>query len=235
MSLINDALKKTQQARATAQGDGKLMDSPSASTNTATKTSPWPWIFGMVALIVLATPLSIWLITSNSQDTPAAPSPAPAETPKPQSTLAQAEPASANFSNPEKNQKTQTPAASEQTQPSATPATAKTTTPSEPDFLAKETDTVEGSKDAPSTSPPTTPEPQKTISANAQIVELLKTIKVTGLLLSNDPNESKIMLDGAVYSVNGIIDYQLGCKIAEIRKNAVVFTDESGVRYTKRF
>ena len=79
------------------------------------------------------------------------------------------------------------------------------------------------------------PEKPASISANRQIVGLLKTIKVTGLRLSNDPGESKILLDSQVYSVNGIVDYRLGCRIAEIKKNAVVFTDESGVRYTKRF
>ncbi|MGB0373004.1 MAG: hypothetical protein ACPGN3_16865 [Opitutales bacterium] len=210
MSLINDALKKTQQARASAQDDDSLMNSPGTTTTTSSKSgSPWPWIFGMVALVVIAVPVSIWLLQTNSSEDTVESSPLAdmvVDRPEP---IAQSEPVAPTPVAPEPAEAApSTPDASE-AQPTAEP------TPEE--------------------APKKPQEKTGPITADPRIVELLKTITVTGVLLSNGTEESKILLDGQVYTKNAIIDSQLSCRIAEINQNSVVFTDESGVRYTKRF
>ena len=158
---------------------------------------------------MVAVPVSIWLLK---------PSAAPKATTKP---LA-AQPAEASTALAEPEPLAEVAATPEPSQPA--PVVQKEPEPEPATIAAVPQPAVEKS-----------PEKPASISANTQIVELLRMNKVTGLLLSNDPGESKILLDGQVYSVNGIVDYRLGCRIAEIKKNAVVFTDKSGVRYTKRF
>ncbi|MEM7673361.1 MAG: hypothetical protein AAF212_08480 [Verrucomicrobiota bacterium] len=216
MSLINEALKKTQQARASVQGEGSLMHSDAGAHTTLTpKASPWPWIFGMVALIVISIPLSIWLLNSE---------------PKPEQEITELAVDPIEEKAPEiiPEDLPETPPIEEDHSATEPSETAVSETP-EPETIApaptEETDTPA----------PEAQEEAEPISANPEIIELLKTVTVTGLLLSNDPKESKVLLDGDVYSVNAVIDSQLGCRIAEIKQNAVVFTDESGVRYTKRF
>lgn len=215
MSLINDALKKTQQARATVQGEDSLTgnDGTRGDSTQPSSGSPWPWIFGIVALLVVGGLASILLLNFGSKED--------AETSSPLADLVVENSLSVSPTKIEEPETSPEPVKPPESANPPEPAAIDSPPP------APESASIQDASK--------TPQMAGTISANPRIVELLKSITVTGLLLSDETNESKILLDGDVYSVNAIIDSQLGCRIAEIRQNAVVFTDESGVRYTKRF
>ena len=113
MSLINEALKKTQQARASTQSSESLMGAPGGQSAPAPqKSSPWPWIFGIVCLIVVAIPVCILLLrpaaepaieeaptpgpvasAAPEQPTLETPAPAPSSLPEPAATTPAPEPA----------------------------------------------------------------------------------------------------------------------------------------------
>ena len=229
MSLINDALKKTQQARASVAGQDSLLEAPSGNDANIQKpqsSSPWPWIFGMVALIVIAVPVSILAFKSGSEQ--ALDNSPPASKAEPAAPLAPPPPEAVEPVPP---------------LPVTPTKAAEPTIPAETAPPAPEPTTVKTQPESPKAAEPPLPvkneETQastpKVIAANPAVVNLLKSIKVTGIMLSNEAEERKILLDGRSYSEDDIVSAKLGCRIAEIREKSVVFIDESGVRYTKRF
>lgn len=208
MSLINEALKKAQRERQTDPGILVRNDDERHGAQIAPPpASPWPWIFASISVVVIALLVGVSLfIFSGKEEKP---------TPQPSESLAGPAPSEA------------LPAALE---PKPTPESA----PAEAAPLTQTPTPAESIAPQPESTPKTTDKPAR-ITANADIVALLKQIKVTGVLMSEEDGQSRIFIDNQEYWEGDTLNPQLQVKIAEVRDQSVVFVDESGVRYTKRF
>ena len=210
MSLINEALKKAQRDR--QHNTGMLLHKDDRSQHGAQvqpqQASPWPWVFASITVVVVSLLIGVALyIISGKTPTPESVARTVAQIPVPAA------------------EKAPTPI------PAPEPVADIPSPLSEP--APKEAPAVEAT--TPSASLPIPASPPKRIAAAPKIVDLLKQISVTGVLLSDDEGQARIYIDGQVYWDGDTLNPQLQVKIAEIRGQAVVFVDESGVRYTKRF
>lgn len=66
-----------------------------------------------------------------------------------------------------------------------------------------------------------------------EIQERLERMQVIGI--THTPEEDKVILDGRLYRSNDIIDAKLGLVFIRIDGNALVFADEQGREYRRRF
>ena len=210
MSLINEALKKAQRDR--QHNTGMLLHKDDRSQHGAQvqpqQASPWPWVFASITVVVVSLLIGVALYIISGKT----PTPEPVALTATQVPIPASEKAPMPISAP--NPVADIPSPLSELAPKEAPAAEAKTPP---------------------TPQPRPESPPKRITADPKIVDLLKQISVTGVLLSDDEGQDRIYIDGQVYWDGDTLNPQLQVKIAEIRGQAVDFVDESGVRYTKRF
>lgn len=71
------------------------------------------------------------------------------------------------------------------------------------------------------------------VKPSQKIIDWLSRAKVTGVMLSE--TNSKVILNGKTYAVGDYANYSLGLKIMIIQEKRLLFVDNNGKKYMKRF
>jgi hypothetical protein len=235
MSLINEALKKAQQARhhgAAAEatpGVVERRDQPPSARTTLLIAA------GAVVLVVIAMVLTaLWITRSPKNATVAVTAPPPSAPVTPQPTVKDAAPKPVVISLPTLSTPppitvpVEKPAAT----PSPTPATITSTTP----VKLPATASTSSSASAPTvaSSPVPAPAPAELDPKQVErIHQFVEAVRVTGIRASG--TESKVLMNDRVYRVNDIVDRTLGLRLTKVGTDSLTFTDTSGATYVKYF
>lgn len=240
MSLISDALKKTQRMRTSEPAADVPAGAISASRPVRRGTSgpALVWVIaGAVVLVCAAIVITVILVR---------PAAAPA--------LAQAKAAPAAAAN-----NTATPPATLSpvvASPAAKPAEIVPIGPAEmpkpAPVLSEAAVAASAGPAAPAKIPPLSSAPRSAASPARQpptvatatppgvaaqpdprIQSFIDTIKVAGIRSSG--TDSKVLMNDKVFRVNDIVDRSLNLRLIEVQADSLVFVDENSVVYTKSF
>lgn len=211
MSLINEALKKAQRQRTTAEA---LPPMPGGTGGPGPRKRgralPTPVLLlivgGAAALIVISVVLTIFLMRSKPAVTePPTPMTAQAEVPAEAPVTSAPEPV---ITLPKIEVPVIAPAPEPVVaapEPAVTPAPAPTAPPAHP-------------------APPVYDE---------RAYAFIDRLQVMGIRSSG--SDSKVLMNDRVYRVNDIVERSLGLKLQEVTPDALIFVDSNGTLYTKNF
>lgn len=251
MSLISDALKKTQRMRtsepaADAAPVGAMPAGRPGRGGSSGPTLVWV-IAGAIVLVCIAVVITVFLVR-------------PAATPAPalaQAKAAPAAPAANTAAPPAALSPVVTPSAPKpaeivpsvqatmaRSSPAAVPAlppapsetsaaaTVASTPPARTPPLSSAPRAAAGSPRQPPTVATAAP-----AGASAQpdprIQAFIDTIKVAGIRSSG--TDSKVLMNDKVFRVNDIVDRSLNLRLIEVQADSLTFVDENSVVYTKNF
>lgn len=219
MSLINDALKKTQRQRGdhgSHSGAPPSGGAPVSLRPAAPAAGSQLWLLGAGALLGLGITLgAVFLL----RDEPTAPNPAEPSLAAPPSAHAAA------------------PATTPQLQPTthaATPApiTATVQQPRE--------STGDSPLQPPANPPAATPVPDVTPAGlstpprpSLRMINTVEAFRIAGVRASG--SDSKVLMNDRVYRIGDTVEHELRIKIASVTANSVTFSDESGATCTRNF
>jgi hypothetical protein len=240
MSLISDALKKTQRMRTGEPADvpaGSMPASRPGRRGTSGPTLIWV-IAGAIVLVCAAVVTTVVLVRPPAASAPAlaqaksAPAPAAANTATPPAVLAPVVTAPAPKSveaaplvNAETPRSTPAPGPASATPP---PAAASAKIPP----LSPAPRPASGSSRQPPTVA-TAALPGVAAQPDPRIQTFIDAIKVAGIRSSG--TDSKVLMNDKVYRVNDIVDRSLNLRLIEVQADALTFVDENSVVYTKNF
>lgn len=66
------------------------------------------------------------------------------------------------------------------------------------------------------------------------VVEWLTQSRISGVRISPNKDESKVILNGKAYAVGEYVNFQLGLKVLIVEETRVLFVDDNGKKYMKR-
>jgi hypothetical protein len=101
-------------------------------------------------------------------------------------------------------------------------ANTSSTEPSAPPLV--EISTIEAPTAAPSSHPG---------RPSLRMINTVEAFRISGVRAS--ATDSKVVMNGRVYQVGDIVDHEQGIRITAVTANSVVFEDESGAPYTRKF
>jgi hypothetical protein len=80
------------------------------------------------------------------------------------------------------------------------------------------------------TRPPT---PSLAVERNPRIVAYVEALRVAGIRPSD--TDPRVLMNDRVFRLNDVVDRNLGLRLTAVEAQRLVFTDEAGVDYEKRF
>ncbi|WP_404420984.1 hypothetical protein [Nibricoccus sp. IMCC34717] len=218
MSLINDALKKAQREREN-QNTGGAFTPPPPSANFPSPASPppprgRPWLL-IAALVVFVSGLTAWLTSRISTKPAEAPvvTAAPKPTAAPQATATPSAPLVVAAAEP-----TRAPAPTSRPAPTMAPRRQATPVPTQ----------------APMVAPAKSLEPVRISPAaeRARKLLLVNQLRVSGVRISERGNRA--LINDRLVKIGDTVESIPGLTVVEIEQESIVFTDDTGHRYTKR-
>ena len=232
MSLINDALKKAERAR--AGGNGPL---PAATAGTGLQASPArptppPTVLLVAggAVLGLALALGAWLLWP-TPPSPSLPDPAlqPVETPLPTPASPPVALASAPTSPPDSVGSSPVPATaspSASLPPAAIAAVPVAGNPTQP--VATEPGPAGGASAASGNG--IVPGPA---APSARFVQRAESFRVVGIRFAGA--DSKVIMNDRVYRIGETVDHEQGIRLTAVTADTLSFVDATGAAYTRRF
>lgn len=249
MSLISDALKKTQRMRTSEPADTPAVAAMPAGRpgrrETSTPTLVWV-IAGAIVLVCAAVVTTVFLVRPAAApalvEAKAAPAPAATNTATPPAVLTPVAPAAAP-----KSAEISPLVKAETPKPAATAALTPAPVLSESALASSAPATVAPAKIPPLSSTPrsttdSTRRPPTVVTAtppgspaqpDPRIQAFIDTIKVAGIRSSG--TDSKVLMNDKVFRVNDIVDRSLNLRLIEVQTDSLTFVDENSVVYTKNF
>jgi hypothetical protein len=243
MSLISDALKKTQRMRTGEPVDvpaGNMPASRPGRHGTSGPTLVWV-VAGAIVLVCAAVVTTVFLVRPAAAPALAqaksAPAPAAANTAAPPAVLAPVvipsgpKPAdAAPVVKTEAARPAPTPAAAPVVSEAAvTPPALATSAPAKIPPLSSAPRTAGASRQPPTVA--TAVPAGVAAQPDPRIQAFIDSIKVAGIRSSG--TDSKVLMNDKVYRVNDIVDRSLNLRLIEVQADSLTFVDENGVVYTK--
>ncbi|RXK55827.1 hypothetical protein ESB00_08055 [Oleiharenicola lentus] len=264
MSLINEALKKAQKQRTGETPSLSAMptlggERPDKIAHRSKSSGVGEFLLpmlglGFVGLAVLGVGGFFLYRSLSRESAPAAqttavsppvatPPPAPAPTapqPTPQPALPPREPVVVATA-PQ-------PASATSSVSSFTVPNVATPAPTQPEPAQPVTPTVTLPAPAPvvaAITPPSAPAPQPVQSQSTtpaappkfepRAINHIEALRVTGIRVSSDPRDSKVLMNDRVYRLGSLIDAEMGIRLVGITAASLTFEDDRGARYTRLF
>jgi hypothetical protein len=113
--------------------------------------------------------------------------------------------------------------------PSATPAVVTLPTPAPAPVVATVTPPPAQPVQVQPTKPATPPK------FEPRAINHIEALRVTGIRVSTDPRDSKVLMNDRVYRLGSLIDAEMGIRLVGITAAALTFEDDRGARYTRLF
>jgi hypothetical protein len=66
-----------------------------------------------------------------------------------------------------------------------------------------------------------------------RMINTVEAFRISGVRAS--ATDSKVVMNGRIYQVGDIVDHEQGIRITAVTANSVIFEDESGATYTRKF
>lgn len=247
MSLISDALKKTQRLRTSEPAaDAPVGAMPAGRPGRGGTSGPTlVWVIaGAIVLVCIAVVVTVFLVRPAAApglaQAKAAPATAAANTPTPPAVLSPvATPAASKPAEIAPTVQTETakltplgptapaPSSSEASVPPTLANAAPARTPP-----LSSTPRAAGSPRQPPTVATTAPTGAPA-QPDPRIQAFIDTIKVAGIRSSG--TDSKVLMNDKVFRVNDIVDRSLNLRLIEVQTDSLTFVDENSVVYTKNF
>ena len=244
MSLINEALKKAQQQRSGSGFHMSLGRLASASESGSNQSIMLKLIIGLILMaVILGASLSILFYgiwqgkqTENPPVAAAAPTTEPdavaAIQPTAQAATAAPQPAQATVTSYTANQPRQAVVKSP-------PPALEVNTSTPPPLSAEVSGQIAGKElsvtpsvgeTAPAASPSSVqsvPKPDK------QVMAYIRMLNVNAVRMAG--NDSKVFMNNEIFRLNSTVNSDLKIKILKINPKQIVFIDNAGIKYIKRF
>ena len=224
MSLINEALKKAEQARA-----GGLPEAPAAPATPviakrgrAIGTRTLVLLGALLVLLVMGG-VTLLVLPSGSDPAPA---------PRGENVAKSKPPAETKSAAAEPSARTEGPSTVPTPKPAAT-ANAAPPLPAPTAVTAKKAP----SADTPPADPPATPPPAPAATtaprADDRVAEHLDRLRILGVR-SPGP-EARVLIGERVYRINDLVDRALGLRLQKVEPGRITFVDAAGATYTKNY
>jgi len=223
MSLINEALKKTQRLRSKGADEAPPVPGSQRITKRGQPRSARFLLLlavGGLTLVVLSVVVTVQLLNRPETPPQVAATPMPAPPPPPEAMAPPriippvAPPAPTPMSAPDV--------------PAAAPAPAE---PLPPVALAPAVPVP--ASPPPATEAATTKPVTGPAAPNDRIVAYLEALRITGVRPSGQ--DSRVLMNERVYRLNAIVERTLSLRLTKVESDHLVFTDANGTNYIKYF
>ncbi len=252
MSLINEALKKAQQQRLGSGFHMSVGRLASASESGSNQSIMLKLVIGLIFMaVILGASLSVLFYGIWQEKTPENPPVAaatpitepvavatmPPTTQTPAPPVATLQPAQAAGADPnpiaESSIEPKPPSPPIAQSVTKSPPSEVNTSTSPPDVPAKSTGMELSATTPAATLPSVQPDPKPVPKPDKQVMAYIRMLNVNAVRMAG--KDSKVFMNNEIFRLNSTINSELQIKILKINPKQIVFIDNAGIKYIKRF